>query len=57
MSALDMMPWILLVQIWLPNSTISVLEKEYANYQECWQARVNWQRQPFTALCVFKGGN
>lgn len=57
MSALDMMPWILLVQIWLPNSTISVYEKQYANYQECWQARTLWQRQPFTALCVFKGGN
>ena len=59
MWELDLRPWILLVQIWWPDSTriTTIYQHTYASYHECWQARAQWPQQTFTVLCVLKGGD
>jgi hypothetical protein len=56
---LDLMPWILVVQLWTdpPPQMKFVYKKEYPNYQECMDARKDWDDKGFVALCAVKPPN
>ena len=53
---LDLMPWILIVQLWTdpPPRMKFVYKKEYPNYAECMSARKEWDGKGFVALCSVK---
>jgi hypothetical protein len=53
---LDLMPWILVVQLWSdpPPRMKFVYSKVYSNYQECMEARKEWDNKGFVALCSVK---
>ena len=53
---LDLMPWILIVQLWSdpPPQMKLIYKKEYPNYQECMAARKEWDDKGFVALCSVK---
>ena len=53
---LDLMPWILVVQLWSdpPPKIKFVYSKVYPNYQECMEARKEWDNKGFVALCSVK---
>lgn len=53
---LDLMPWILVVQLWSdpPPKMKFIYKKEYPNYQECMTARKEWDDKGFVALCSVK---
>jgi hypothetical protein len=53
---LDLMPWILVVQLWSdpPPRMKFVYSKVYPNYQECMEARKEWDNKGFVALCSVK---
>jgi hypothetical protein len=53
---LDLMPWILVVQLWTdpPPRMKFIYKKEYPNYQECMTARKEWDDKGFVALCSVK---
>jgi hypothetical protein len=53
---LDLMPWILVVQLWSdpPPAMKFIYKKEYPNYQECMAARKEWDDKGFVALCSVK---
>jgi hypothetical protein len=53
---LDLMPWILVVQLWSdpPPKMKFIYKKEYPNYQECMTARKEWDNKGFVALCSVK---
>lgn len=53
---LDLLPWILVVQLWTdpPPRMKFIYKKEYPNYQECMDARKDWDNKGFVALCSVK---
>jgi hypothetical protein len=53
---LDLMPWLLIVQLWTdpPPAIKLIYKKEYPNYQECMDARKEWDDKGFVALCSVK---
>lgn len=53
---LDLMPWILVVQLWTdsPPKIQMVYRKEYANYSECMTARKVWDNKNLVAICAVK---
>lgn len=56
MGAIDLLPWILVVQIWNepPPKMKFVYRKEYPNYVECMAARKEWDDKGLVALCGVK---
>ena len=54
---MDLLPWILLVQLWTdpPPQIQLVYKKEYPNYAECMQAREEWLQKKFVVICALKG--
>jgi hypothetical protein len=53
---LDLMPWILVVQLWTdpPPKIKFVYSKVYPNYQECMEARKEWDDKGLVAICSVK---
>ena len=53
---LESLPWVLIVQIWMndPPKIIPIITQQYPNYHSCMQARSQWDRSPYTALCGVK---
>jgi hypothetical protein len=53
---LDLLPWILVVQLWTdpPPRIKFVYKKEYPNYEECMDARQEWDNRGFIAICSVK---
>ncbi len=53
---LDLMPWILIVQLWTdpPPKMRFIYKKEYPNYQECMLARKEWDDKGLVAICAVK---
>jgi hypothetical protein len=53
---LDLMPWILIVQLWTdpPPRMKFIYKKEYPNYQECMDARKEWDNRGLVAICSVK---
>ena len=53
---LDLMPWILIVQLWSdpPPKMKFVYSKVYPNYVECMDARREWNNKGFVAICSVK---
>ncbi len=56
---LDLMPWILVVQLWSdpPPKIKFVYSKVYPNYQECMEARKEWDDKGLVAICSVKSEN
>jgi len=50
---LDLMPWILVVQLWTdpPPTMKFVYKKEYPTYEECITARQEWDQKKLVAIC------
>lgn len=53
---LDLMPWILIVQLWTdpPPQIKFIYKKEYSDYKECMTARRDWDNKGFVAICAVK---
>lgn len=54
---IDLLPWILIVQIWTadsPGQINLVYRKEYPKYEECMAARKEWIEKKFVAICGVK---
>jgi hypothetical protein len=54
---IDLLPWILIVQIWTadqPGQINLVYRKEYPNYEQCMEARKEWIEKKLVALCGVK---
>lgn len=53
---LDLMPWLLIVQLWTdpPPKIKFIFKKEYPNYEECMEARKEWDNKGLVALCSVK---
>lgn len=53
---LDLMPWILIVQLWTdpPPKMKFIYKKEYPNYEECMTARREWDNKGLVAICAVK---
>lgn len=53
---MDLMPWILIVQLWTdpPPAIQMVYRKEYPTYAECMEARKEWIEKKLVALCGVK---
>jgi len=53
---LDLMPWILVVQLWTdpPPQIKFIYKKEYPDYQACMDARKEWDGKGFVAICAVK---
>lgn len=53
---LDLMPWILIVQLWTdpPPKIQLIYNKEYPNYAECMKAREEWLPKKFVVICAPK---
>ena len=51
-----LMPWILVVQLWTdpPPKMKFIFKKEYPTYQECMDARKEWDNKGLVALCAVK---
>lgn len=56
MGALDLVPWILIVQIWNdpPPKMKFVYSKVYPTYAECMAARREWDNKGLVAICGVK---
>lgn len=56
MSGLDLLPWILIVQLWddPPPKMKFIYKKEYPNYAECMEARKEWDSKGLVAICGVK---
>lgn len=56
MGTLDLLPWILIVQLWNdpPPKMKFVYKKEYPNYAECMAARKEWDNKGLVAICGVK---
>lgn len=56
MGAIELLPWILIVQIWNdpPPKIQFVYKKEYPNYAECMAARREWDNKGLVAICGVK---
>lgn len=56
---LDLVPWILIVQLWTdpPPKIQLIYRKEYPTYQKCMLARKEWDGKGFVALCEVKSSN
>lgn len=54
---IDLLPWILIVQIWTENPPAIklVYRKEYSSYEQCMEARKEWIDKKFVAICGVKG--
>lgn len=50
---IDLLPWILIVQLWTdpPPKIKFVYKKEYPTYQECMDARQEWESKQLVAIC------
>jgi hypothetical protein len=50
---IDLLPWILVVQIWSdpPPKIQLVYRKELPDYSTCMQARKEWEEKKLVALC------
>lgn len=57
MSGIDLIPWILIVQLWddPPPKMKFVYSKVYPNYAECMAARKEWDDKGLVAICGVKG--
>jgi hypothetical protein len=53
---MDLLPWVLIVQLWSPNSDkIKIIHTQvYPNYAECQKAAVPWREKKFIAICGVK---
>lgn len=54
---IDLLPWILIVQIWTADSPGQIdlrFRKEYPNYEQCMEARKEWIDKKFVAICGVK---
>ena len=54
---IDLLPWILIVQIWTadqPGQIDVVYRKEYPSYEQCMAARKEWIDKKLVALCGVK---
>lgn len=54
---IDLLPWILIVQIWTaesPGQINLVYRKEYPSHEQCMEARKEWIEKKFVALCGVK---
>ena len=53
---LDLMPWILIVQLWTdpPPKMKFIYKKEYPTYVECMEARKEWDNKGLVAICAVK---
>ena len=56
MSGLELMSWILVVQLWTdpPPKMKFVYSKVYPNYAECMEARREWDNKGLVAICGVK---
>ena len=56
MGTLDLLPWILIVQLWTdpPPKMKFIYKKEYSNYAECMEARKEWDNKGLVAICGVK---
>lgn len=56
MTGLDLLPWILIVQLWddPPPKMKFIYKKEYPNYAECMTARKEWDNKGLVAICGVK---
>ena len=56
MSGIDLIPWILIVQLWNdpPPKMKFVYSKVYPNYAECMEARKEWDNKGLVAICGVK---
>jgi hypothetical protein len=51
---IDLLSWILIVQIWTadePGQINLVYRKEYPNYEQCMEARKEWIDKKLVAIC------
>jgi len=56
MGAIELLPWILIVQLWSdpPPKMKFVYSKVYPNYTECMEARKEWDNKGLVAICGLK---
>lgn len=52
---IDLLPWILIVQLWSETDPIPkmkfIYSKVYPNYEACMEARKEWDQKKMTAIC------
>ena len=53
---LDLLPWILIVQLWTdpPPKIQLIYKQEFPNYAECMAARKEWDQKKLVAICSSK---
>lgn len=53
---MEIVVWVLSIQLWSdpPPRNQLIYNKEYPTYNECMEARKEWERTNFKAFCLMK---